>query len=141
MDNKWTEAAEANIVQTFAEMMEVHTDLWGRDTAVYARWLDPGWWVGLRTGNSQIPIGTTHFDVNILGRVVYILHIEVERYSRGMDRGKQLYRAIEEAARRLGCYEVRMTPSGWAWGGETRLDYCLRLGYERFDGPQVRKVL
>ena len=29
----------------------------------------------------------------------------------------------------------------WAWGGETRLDYCLRLGYERFDGVQVRKVL
>lgn len=72
---------------------------------------------------------TTHFDVNIIDDVFYLLDIELEPRHKGKGLGLQLYEALENIARDLGCTRIEQTPSGWTHSGETRASYLQRHGY------------
>lgn len=97
-----------------------------------------GVWLGYRTTKSNQSHGTTHFDVNILGDVFFVLNIEVEKSHRGKGNGAALYAVLEAIAKEIGCKWVQMMPSGWTGTGETRENYLIRHGYRKF-GIEVIK--
>lgn len=70
------------------------------------------------------------WHANIQGRVFYLLKIWIPEPCRGHGIGDQLYALIVELADKLGCEEVRQTPTGWAAEtGEPRADYLARRGW------------
>lgn len=91
--------------------------------------LDRGWWIGIRTNHETIPRGSTYLDINILGDVFYLLHIEVQREDRGKGYGNRLYEMLTDIAKNLGCRRIEQTPSGRTWRGETRASYLERRGW------------
>ena len=97
-------------------------------------------WVGYRTTESNQPHGSTHFDINIINGVFYILDIEVEKKHRGKGHGDALYKVLEEIARQAKCRWVQMKPSGWTHTGETRKAYLLRRGYRSIGGEAVKEL-
>lgn len=98
-------------------------------------------WVGYRTSRRNIPMGTTHLDINIQGDTCFLLSIELEPQNRGLGFGRNLYRTVEEFAKLAGSGVVRMTPSGETPSGKTRRDYMLGLGYEPIGDREVQKVV
>lgn len=80
------------------------------------------------------------FDVNVLDDVFYVLFLQIAEQHRGKGLGAELYRRLESLATKLGCRQIRMTPSGWTPTGETRLEWMLRRGYKQ-DGVEVYKDL
>lgn len=97
-------------------------------------------WVGYRTTEANIPSGTTHFDLNLIDNICYILWIELSEQERGGGFGRQLYSVIEDIARDVGCDRVRLAPSGKTTSGKTRLEYMQALGY-RVVGDEVEKLV
>jgi GNAT superfamily N-acetyltransferase len=95
--------------------------------------------------SSGIPIGTTHFDLNISdnskGKICYLAEIELLESLRGKGYGRKLYKIIEDIGRGLGCDRIFMYPSGWTPNGKRRRDYMIRLGYEDLNGTDVQKKL
>lgn len=87
------------------------------------------WWIGYRTHPSNIPDGSTHFDLNLCDDILYLLHIELLREHRGKGHGSQLYQVVEAIAKRLKCSMLEQTPSGWTPSGDTRAKYLERRGY------------
>ena len=108
-----------------------------------------GVWLGYSTTN--LPRTTlsrarvTHFDVNVLKGVFFVLDICVEPQQRGKGHGDALYKVLEAIAIESGCHRVQMTASGWAYKGknqmETRMDYLLHRGYQKFGNIEVVKEL
>jgi len=82
----------------------------------------------------------THFDVNIIDDVFYVLGIGLTKEHRGKGHGDALYRILENIARDAGCKKIQMNPSGKTQTGETRKDYLLRRGYKE-SGIEVYKDL
>ena len=107
---------------------------------VSSRRINGGFWIGYRTVSGHRPHGSTHFDVNILNGVFYVLSIEIVPEHRGKGHGAALYKALEEIALKLGCHRVQMTPSGNTATGESRESYLLRRDYEKFGGEVVKHV-
>ena len=107
---------------------------------VLVRDISGGFWIGYRTTASNQTQGTTHFDVNVIRGVFFILSIELDQEHRGKGHGAALYKLLEQMARRLNCHQVQMTPSGRTPSGESRESYLLRRGYEKF-GAEVIKVI
>ena len=88
------------------------------------RWLYLGYHTRIpRSINND---GTTHFTINVIYGIFYLLYVEIEPTERGKGYGDQLYTLLEQVASDLGCREFRQTPSGTTRGGETRRDYLLR---------------
>lgn len=88
--------------------------------------------------------GTTHFDIELIEDICYILWIELEKDKRGREYGWRLYETIHHFARDLKLARVRQTPSGWTYGGKrrkTRRDYLLRRGYIPCGELEVELVL
>lgn len=76
---------------------------------------------------------TTYFDVQITGKMFYLLHIQIGAEHRGKGLGFLLYLLLEEIAKELGCHTIEQTPSGWTNTPEkeTRMSYvCRKLGYK-----------
>jgi len=86
-------------------------------------------WIGYRTTPANMPFGTTHFDLNIIDGVCYILHVELVPEHRGRGHGAQLYDLLVAIAREWPCDRVEQTPSGWTTTGETRAKYLERHGW------------
>ncbi len=108
---------------------------------ISTRDISGGVWLGYRTSPNHQPRDTTHFDVNILKGVFYVLEIRVEPQHRGKGHGDALYKVLEAIAKDAGCHKVQMTASGWTHTGEARKDYLLRRGYEEFNVIEVVKEL
>ena len=94
----------------------------------------------------SLPQGTTHFDLEIQGSILYLLWIEIARPDRSQGWGKRLYCLVEKIGKELGCTEIRQTPSGWMMGpdgqmGEEKRSYFLRYGWEPCNGNEIRKYL
>jgi len=105
--------------------------------------LKSGVFIGYRTAANGFrgdPSGSTHFDVNVIGPMFFLLHIEVVKYNRGRGMGEKLYGVLTSIAAELQCSEIRQTPSGKTHTGESRMDYLLRRGWSR-DGNEVFKSL
>ena len=102
----------------------------GVDWTVRATRIKGGWSISLRTTRDNIPIGTTYADINILGDVFYLLHIEIQQGHRGKGHGTELYRLFEQVAKELGCKRIEQTPSGTTIRGETRAAYLKRRGWQ-----------
>lgn len=83
-----------------------------------ARFVDDNWHINRGS----------HFDVQITGKTMYILHIEVAPEFRGRGFGFLLYLLLEEIAKEFGCHIMEMTPSGWTTTPEkeTRMNYVVR---------------
>ena len=81
---------------------------------------------------------TTHFHVNIIDGVLYVLSIGVSEENRGKGHGDKLYQILEHIAKDAGCKKVQMTASGRTKTGESRKDYLLRRGYKEL-GNEVYK--
>ena len=94
-----------------------------------------------RTTSDDIPVGSTHFDLEIIGDACYILWIELHERHRGLGHGRKLYGIIEDIARKSGCKRVIQTPSGSTPNGKSRRDYVLGLGYKRLDSTEMCKEL
>jgi len=80
--------------------------------------------------------GTTHFDIQLIDDICYILDIELDKRERGHGVGWSLYEAIHSFAKDFGC-RVRQTPSGWTPEGKTRREYLLERGYAPFGEKEV----
>lgn len=100
---------------------------------------DNRFWIGYRTAVDLPLRSTTHFNVNVICGIFYLLDIEIQEKSRGKGHGNHLYVICEDLAAKLGCTEIRQTPSGWA-NGETRLEYLMRRGWKE-DGNEVFKAI
>ena len=87
------------------------------------------YWTAYKTSESNLDFGSTRFDLNIIGDICYLLHIELEKSFRGKGYGRQLYSCVEEFARRERCSKVVMMPSGTTFSGEDRREYLHKLGY------------
>ena len=91
--------------------------------------------IGYRTAAENLGSmdGTTHFDIQLIGDICYILWVELEKDKRGRGYGWKLYETIHHFARDLKLAKVRQTPSGgFIIDGkikETRRDYLLKRGY------------
>jgi GNAT superfamily N-acetyltransferase len=89
--------------------------------------------------------GTTHFDIQIIGNICYILWLELERDKRGTGDGWKLYETVHQFARDARMKSVRQTPSGgFIHGGkmiETRREYLLKRGYAPFGELEVELAL
>jgi GNAT superfamily N-acetyltransferase len=96
--------------------------------------------IAYRTTPDNIPDGTTHFDLNIVGTDCFLLYIELEESLQGRGLGSALYKLIEDAARDGGCVRLRQTPSGWTYLGEPRMAYILRRGYERAGVEAIKEL-
>lgn len=116
--------------------------LYSKDHKVEARDISGGVWLGYRTtsANRSHWRATTHFDVNVVGEVFFVLEICVEPHQRGKGHGNTLYKILEAIAKEAGCSRVQMMPSGWTASGETRKDYLLRRGYTEFGNEVIKKV-
>lgn len=66
-------------------------------------------------------------------RVLFILTIMLETPLRHQGLGTDLYAATAEIGTQLGCKWVQQTPSGWTDRGDTRMNYMLRRGWERYN--------
>ena len=99
-------------------------------------------WIGYTTSNSNISHGSTRLDLNLIGNICYLLHIELGKDARGNGYGRQMYEAVEEFARAAGCDRVRMMPSGRTATGESRRNYLQRKGYmDVTPNGEVEKLL
>lgn len=89
--------------------------------------------------------GTTHFDIELVGGICYILGIELEKAKRGRGDGWRLYETVHQFARDVRMKSVRQTPSGWAiYDGkrrEARRDWLLKRGYAPCGEREVELVL
>lgn len=81
------------------------------------------------------PPSLLSINVTADGTKLYLLFIQVHPGYRGQGYGHQLYERVIELARRLGCKEVRQTPSG-GYEDDERLDYLARRGW-LVDDPEV----
>jgi GNAT superfamily N-acetyltransferase len=70
-------------------------------------------------------------QANIVGGVFYLLFIQIMRDVRGQGHGDRLYKCCEEIAQRLGCTEIRQTPSGGYF--RSRMDYLIDRGWKIVD--------
>ena len=117
--------------------------LYSKDHFVKTLEVCGGVWLGYSTTNSPRTTLSrarlTHFDVNILNDVFFVLDICVEPQHRGKGHGDALYKVLEEIAAEAGCHKVQMTASGWTHTGELRMDYLLRRGYQQFGNIEVVK--
>ena len=104
-------------------------------------------WIGYRTivGNPFEILETTHFDVNVMGDICFLVAISLENQFRGKGLGWKLYESVHDIAKRIGCERVRTFPSGGFFEGrrmiESREDYLLKRGYVRTNGQQVDLIL
>lgn len=89
-----------------------------RDKNVYINW---------QTGPSIVN-RRTYFDLQIIDKTMYILHIEIAQEFRGRGLGFLLYLLLEEIAKEFECHIMEMTPSGWTNTPEkeTRMNYVVR---------------
>lgn len=85
--------------------------------------------------------GTTHFDIQIIEDICYILHIELEKEKRGRGIGWSLYELIHNFAKDMKVRSVRQTPSGWTHKRKTRGEYLLERGYRPFGRIEVELAL
>ena len=101
---------------------------------------DGKFYIGYRTTSDKIPRETTHFNLNLIDNICYVLWIELCEQEKGRGFGRQLYGIIEAFARDAGCDRVRLTPSGETPSGKTRLEYMRALGYQEL-GDEVEKLI
>ena len=85
--------------------------------------------------------GTTHFDIQLIGYICYLLNIELEESLRGKGAGWTLYESIHQFSRNAGYKNVRQTASGWTPQGKTRKQYLLERGYIIFEENEVELTL
>lgn len=74
-------------------------------------------------------IHSTHFDVNIIDDLFYLLSIQITKENRGKGLGLKLYNILEKIAKELNCNKIVQTPSGWTKTGESRESYLMRKGW------------
>lgn len=102
-------------------------------------------WIGYRTGADNLMHAATHFDLNIENDICYLLHVWLEKDSRGKGLGRSLYDSIHTFARQALCRVVRQTPSGGVFIDgkmvESRRDYLLRMGYAPLGEHELELVL
>ena len=130
---------------TLKEAAEKHLATWplynSGNHEVSTRTLNNGGeWLGYRTASVNQITKYTHFDVNRIEKIFFILSIYLEQKHRGKGHGDALYKVLEAIAEEIGCSKVQMMPSGWTSTGETRRDYLLRRGYRVFGTEVVKDV-
>jgi len=54
----------------------------------------------------------THFDLNLVEKICYLLSLGLEERYRGMGLGYKLIQSVIDTAENLGCKRVRTQPSG-----------------------------
>lgn len=97
------------------------------------------WFVGYYTADQSHLLG---LQLNFDERRLYLLEIELPEFLRGHGHGSSLYDRVMEIARRFEMKEVRQTPSGWTYRGESRENWLLRRGWsECEDGREVFKLV
>ena len=114
--------------------------LYQEDHKVLAREISGGWWLGYQSVQSELHFRYEYFDVNIIRDIFYVLDIGIRKRFRGKGYGAALYKVLEAIAQDCQCKHVQMTPSGWTPSGETRKDYLLKRGYQKY-GVEVIKPL
>lgn len=111
--------------------------LYEKEACIYATPLHPGWSIGYCNTFDGIPFTPgmriskdppSFFSLNWCEAILYLIFIQVAPEHRGKGHGEQLYDLIVEFARRLGCKEVRQTPSG-GWEGQSREAYLVKRGW------------
>ena len=85
--------------------------------------------------------GTTHFDIQLIDDICYILYIELEKSKRGRGERWSLYKAIHSFAGEFGSRYVKQTPSSWTGKSKTRREYLLKRGYFPFGKVEVELKL
>lgn len=94
-----------------------------------------GLWIGYRPKGGGIfrTLGSTHFDLNVIRGIFYLVSIGLEKSQMGKGLGWKLYETTHQIAKDLGHQFVRTRPSGWFIREnklvESRRDYLLRKGY------------
>ncbi|VVB77545.1 Uncharacterised protein [uncultured archaeon] len=99
--------------------------------------------IGYRTNGERLSElkGTTHFDIELIDDICYILYIELVEEERGMGIGWSLYETIHKFAKDYGAKKVRQTPSGWTPQGKTRRDYLLSRKYAPMGENELELIL
>jgi len=82
---------------------------------------------------SEIHYETTCFDIEFIGDICYILHIEIEPKERGKGNGRKFYSAVENIARDYGSGRIRTTASGTMPDGRSKTEYMESMGYSRVE--------
>ena len=113
---------------------------WRDSSEVHVCGIDGGLSIAFRS-RLGIPIGSTHFDVNVTEEgVFYLLHIELEPCFRGRGIGNELYFLLEWLAKKLGCHRIEQTPSGTTFSGESRASYLERRGWKLKDWIAYKEI-
>lgn len=107
----------------------------GRIAASHEADPEDAWYIGFGDHRTDL-----YIDLNICGKICYLLSIEIPPVLRGQGYGHQLYAAMERLATAAGCTEIRQTPSGRTHKGGTRREYLNRRGWID-DGLEVMKTL
>jgi len=100
-------------------------------------------WLGCHKINQSYSLSAwdnTHFDVNIIDDIFYLLGISISKEYRGKGHGNDLYVVLENIAREFGCSKIQMNPSGETQTGDSRKNYLLKRGYNE-TGIEVYKDL
>lgn len=106
------------------------------------------WWVGYCgdcplvpfTGMMRMAKDPPHlFELNVRDGIGFLLFIQIQREYRGLGLGPPLYDVVCEICRRLGCTQLRQTPSG-GYGDQTREDYLLKRGWIDAGGEVYRDL-
>lgn len=119
-----------DVANTVRDALRSSFPLWEESHAVRAcHREDRKIWAGYFAFDDDFRRHETHFDLNLIGDVCYLLSIQLAPEQRGKGHGWALYQAIEQAARELGCSRVEMTASGWTVRCETRAKWLERRGY------------
>lgn len=107
-----------------------------------AKVTEHGYWLGYASEGDfrAVPrqLGTG-FDLNVIGDVCYLLDVRLDDRYRGKWYGSGLYVALRAIAGDLGCCEIRQTPSGTTFRGESRRAWLMRRGWDP-DGISVYRA-
>ena len=121
---------EEHLIRNMRDILRERFELFDENHKVDAKEMHENkLWVGYSISGFNFTERVNYFDLNIIGDICYLLHIELEKKFRGKGYGRQIYSCVEEFARRERCSRVRMMPSGTTFSGETRRDYMHKLGY------------
>ena len=80
-----------------------------------------------------VPIDETHFDIEFIGPICHINHIEIEPNEQEKGNGRKFYSVVENIDREYGSERVRATASGKMRDGRTKTQYMESLGYSRVE--------
>lgn len=83
----------------------------------------------LANSESLSRIHSTHFDVNIIDDLFYLLSIQITKENRGKGLGLKFYNILEKIAKELNCKKIIQTPSGHTKTGESRENYLMIKGW------------